>query len=59
MSRDDLLSLELILHCTYSFSGCTVHFVEPEVDAGAIICQEAVPVLPQDDVDSLSERIKV
>lgn len=39
------------------FSGCTVHFVDPEVDHGAIILQEAVPVKDDDTEDSLSERI--
>ncbi|KAK2856984.1 hypothetical protein Q5P01_005719 [Channa striata] len=38
-------------------SGCTVHFVAEEVDAGAIIVQEAVPVLANDTEDSLSDRI--
>jgi folate-dependent phosphoribosylglycinamide formyltransferase PurN len=44
---------------TLFLSGCTVHFVEVEVDAGAIVCQQAVPVLPNDDEHSLQERIKV
>jgi phosphoribosylglycinamide formyltransferase-1 len=38
-------------------SGCTVHFVTAEMDAGPIILQAAVPVLPGDTVDSLSRRI--
>ena len=29
--------------------GCTVHFVEPELDAGPIVAQARVPVLPDDD----------
>ncbi|MGZ3638919.1 MAG: phosphoribosylglycinamide formyltransferase [Ktedonobacterales bacterium] len=38
-------------------SGCTVHFVTEEVDAGPIIAQAAVPVLDDDTVESLSARI--
>ncbi|MGI6148058.1 MAG: phosphoribosylglycinamide formyltransferase [Firmicutes bacterium] len=38
-------------------SGCTVHFVDEGVDSGPIILQEAVPVFPDDTVESLSERI--
>ena len=40
-------------------SGATVHFVTPELDAGPIIRQAAVPVLPGDTVESLSARILV
>uniref|UniRef100_A0A667XCW5 Trifunctional purine biosynthetic protein adenosine-3 n=1 Tax=Myripristis murdjan TaxID=586833 RepID=A0A667XCW5_9TELE len=39
-------------------SGCTVHFVAEEVDAGAIIVQEAVPVLVSDTEESLCDRIR-
>ena len=38
-------------------TGCTVHFVTEEVDAGPIIAQAAVPVLDDDTVESLSARI--
>ncbi|MCO6004701.1 phosphoribosylglycinamide formyltransferase [Actinoallomurus purpureus] len=39
-------------------TGCTAHFVDAGVDTGPIITQEAVPVLDDDDEDSLHERIK-
>ena len=38
-------------------SGCTVHFVDEHLDHGAIILQKTVPVLDDDDEDSLSSRI--
>ncbi|RMF18898.1 MAG: phosphoribosylglycinamide formyltransferase [Candidatus Dadabacteria bacterium] len=38
-------------------SGCTVHFVDAEVDHGPIIVQRAVSVLPDDTVDRLAARI--
>jgi phosphoribosylglycinamide formyltransferase-1 len=39
------------------FSGCTVHFVTEDVDAGAIVTQAAVPVLDDDTPDTLAVRI--
>ena len=39
--------------------GCTVHYVVPELDAGPIIAQGAVPVRPGDDADALAARILV
>ena len=39
-------------------TGCTVHVATLEVDAGPILAQEAVPVLPDDTAASLHERIK-
>ncbi|MFY9561654.1 MAG: phosphoribosylglycinamide formyltransferase [Terriglobales bacterium] len=38
-------------------SGCTVHFVDEELDHGAIIVQKTVPILDEDDEDSLAARI--
>jgi phosphoribosylglycinamide formyltransferase-1 len=38
-------------------TGCTVHFVDEELDAGPIVIQAAAPVLPEDSVETLSERI--
>lgn len=37
--------------------GCTVHFLSAALDAGPIISQGAVPVLPDDDVETLSSRV--
>lgn len=39
------------------FSGCTVHFVVPEVDAGPIVLQAVVPVEQDDDPQALAARI--
>jgi len=39
------------------FAGCTVHFVDENLDAGPIILQAVVPVLDADDEDALSRRI--
>lgn len=39
------------------FSGCTVHFVRPEMDDGPIIIQAAVPVLGDDTAETLAARV--
>ncbi len=39
------------------FSGCTVHLVDENVDHGPIILQACVPILPEDDEESLGNRI--
>jgi phosphoribosylglycinamide formyltransferase 1 len=39
------------------FAGCTVHFVDENLDAGPIILQAVVPVLDIDTADTLSEKI--
>ncbi len=38
-------------------AGCTVHYVIPEMDAGPVIVQREVPILPGDTADSLAERV--
>ncbi|MBB4210129.1 formyltetrahydrofolate-dependent phosphoribosylglycinamide formyltransferase [Rhodothalassium salexigens DSM 2132] len=38
-------------------TGCTVHFVRPEMDHGPIVIQAAVPVLPDDTVGRLAARV--
>jgi phosphoribosylglycinamide formyltransferase-1 len=40
-------------------AGCTVHFVDEDLDHGAIILQRTIPVLETDDAHSLAERILV
>jgi phosphoribosylglycinamide formyltransferase-1 len=39
------------------FSGCTVHFVDENLDAGPVIAQAVVPVLDADTPDTLAEKI--
>lgn len=39
--------------------GCTVHYVVPELDAGPIVAQAAVPVVPGDTPESLAARVLV
>jgi phosphoribosylglycinamide formyltransferase 1 len=38
-------------------AGCTVHFVDDDLDHGVIVVQRAIPVLEDDDAHSLAERI--
>lgn len=40
-----------------SEAGCTVHYVVPEMDAGPIILQVSVPILPDDTPERLRERV--
>jgi len=48
---------EAVLKSGVKESGCTVHFVTTKIDAGPIIAQKKVPVIPGDTVNSLSKRI--
>jgi phosphoribosylglycinamide formyltransferase-1 len=47
------------LRAGVKLAGCSVHVVTNELDAGPIVAQAAVPVLPDDTVESLSARILV
>lgn len=50
---------EQVLDAGVTVTGCTVHFVAEDVDAGQIILQEAVPVKRGDTIETLSERVKL
>lgn len=46
-----------VLEAGVRISGCTVHYVRPEMDEGPIIAQAAVPVLANDTPDTLNARV--
>ena len=48
---------ERVVEAGESKSGCTVHIVVPEMDAGPILVQKSVPVLPDDTADQLAARV--
>ena len=52
-------AVETALAAGVDTTGVTVHFVVEDVDAGPIIAQRTVPVLPGDDVASLHARIQI
>ena len=49
---------EKVIESGARISGCTAHFVIPDVDAGPIILQRSVKVEDSDTPESLSERVK-
>ena len=49
---------QAVLNSGVKETGCTVHYVTEEVDAGPILVQKKCPVLPNDTVDSLKERVQ-
>jgi phosphoribosylglycinamide formyltransferase 1 len=51
-------AVEEALAAGVTVTGCTVHLATLDTDAGPILAQEEVPVLPDDTADSLHERIK-
>ena len=48
---------EAAINSGVRYSGCTVHFVNGEVDGGAILLQDVVPVYFEDDAETLQKRI--
>ena len=48
---------EAVVNSGVKYSGCTVHFVNKDVDGGAILLQDAVPVYFEDDAETLQKRI--
>ncbi|MGB7190292.1 MAG: phosphoribosylglycinamide formyltransferase [Acidobacteriaceae bacterium] len=48
---------EQAFHYGVQVAGCTVHFVDEELDHGVIVLQRPVPVLEGDDANALAERI--
>ena len=48
---------DAVIKSGVKYSGCTVHFVNGEVDGGAILLQDAVPVYFEDDAELLQKRI--
>lgn len=54
-----LRAVEQSLQAGVKITGCTVHIVTAEMDAGPIIAQAAVPVCDDDTVETLHERIQI
>ena len=53
-----LHAIEQAIQAGESETGCTVHFVTEELDSGAVIKQQVVPILPDDNVDSVQRAIQ-
>ncbi len=53
-----LHAVEQALENGDSVTGVTVHYVNEELDGGKIILQEEVPILPNDDIESLRKAIQ-
>ncbi|MBD1933604.1 MULTISPECIES: phosphoribosylglycinamide formyltransferase [Cyanophyceae] len=52
-------AVEQALNTGVKITGCTVHLVSVEVDSGKILLQAAVPILPDDTLETLHARIQV
>ena len=54
-----LHAVERALDSNDTITGCTVHYVNEELDGGDIIAQNKVDILPDDTVDTLTRRIQL
>ncbi len=52
-------AIEQAFKAGVKITGCTVHLVQLEVDSGPILMQAAVPILPDDTLETLQARIQV
>ena len=53
-----LNAVEQAIEAGESFTGCTVHYVNEELDGGEIIMQSEVPILTEDTIKSLTKAIQ-
>jgi len=53
-----LHAIEQALDSSDDVTGVTVHYVNEELDGGEIICQQEVPILPEDTLKSLTKAIQ-
>ena len=53
-----LHAVEQAMESGDNITGCTVHYVNEELDGGEIIMQGEVPILPDDDIQSLTKAIQ-
>ena len=53
-----LHAIEPAMNADAITTGCTVHYVNEELDGGEIIIQSEVPILPEDDIKSLTKAVQ-
>ena len=53
-----LHAVELAINNKEEFTGCSVHYVNEELDGGEVIMQSEVPILPEDTIKSLTKAIQ-
>ena len=53
-----LHAIEQAMEAGEKYAGCTVHYVNEELDGGEIILQKEVPILPHDNIKSLTKAIQ-